>query len=788
MGCALFTGTFRLALVLCSLMVWGLGLPSSQASAASSGASAWGDNSSGQLGDGHEGFTTGRTAPIAVNGLTGVRTIASRGRDSLALLEDGTVDAWGDNNSGQLGDGTTTNSDVPVAVSGLSGVTAVASGGDHNLALLSDGNVMSWGWNASGPNDNVPVEVKGLSGVIAIAANNGYNLALLENGAVMEWPAGENNAPVEVQGLDEVTAIAAGSDSRLALLKNGSVMAWGSNEWGALGNGSEVEGEYSRVPVPVCAVDEKAPCKHDLTGVTSVSADWFDSLALLSDGTVVAWGWNGEGELGDGSEGLWKDAPVAVSDLSEVTAIANGNYHSLALLKTGTVEAWGNDEYGQLGDGRSGLEARSDVPVAVSGLGGVTAIAASEWDSLAITERAAPIPTITKVQPDQGPVGGGTSVTITGANLTGVTEVTFGSTNATSFKIESETEITAVSPPGTAGTINVGVASHGGLSAISSADQFSYAAPLIESESESNITDHRVTLEAQINPDGFETEYELWLECGIELQCGSAERVGFGRLPADDQSQDVSVALSDLTSGDSYRYWVVATDSDGLTKGAVRSFAATSSGSMPVSDTGGVSNLSQTGATLEGRIYPEGEGEQQFAYFFEYGASAAYGSSAPKSPGGTVGGGASCGLICESEKTDPKSVSVNLTGLEPGATYHYRLVSTDAEGYRSYGNDAVFTTDGEKLSPSTRVSETLSSVGNEQPGVLGVTPLNSPPAKTVKPESTPRTQKLAKALKACEKRARRQRATCRKQAERKYAVTAGNVDSKTGKLYQRRRR
>ena len=128
------------------------------ASATSYSAYAWGYNGFGELGN---GTSTGPdacayndpcgTTPAAVTGLSGVTAVSAGGVGfDLALLSTGTVEAWGDNRFGQLGDGTTTSSDVPVAVTGLSGVIAISAGGDFALALLSNGTVKAWGDDDTG--------------------------------------------------------------------------------------------------------------------------------------------------------------------------------------------------------------------------------------------------------------------------------------------------------------------------------------------------------------------------------------------------------------------------------------------------------------------------------------------------------------------------------------------------------------------------------------------------------------------------------------------------------------
>ncbi len=393
------------------------------ASAASSGAVAWGENEVGQLGN---GTTVNSDVPSAISGLGAVSAFAGGRRHSLALLSDGTVAAWGDNDWGQLGDGTHTGpstchaafavgsgytvpcSTKPVALSGLSGIVAIAAGAQHSLALLRDGTVMAWGDNEqgqlgegtrSGPDhcyteteptqcSTSPVPVGGLSEVTAIAAGQNFSLALLRNGTVVAW--GSNNmgelgngnsswaddVPTPVSGLSGVTSIAAGGDTGLALLGNGTVMAWGANEFGQLGDGSLTQ---SDVPVAVSG----------LSGVSSIAVGGANSLALLDDGTVMAWGSNISGALGNGTNtgpdecfplNFCSTTPIAVSGLGHVTAIAAGGGQSLALLSDGAVMAWGLNWDGQLGDG---TVQSSYTPIAVSALSHASAIAAGEDFTLA---------------------------------------------------------------------------------------------------------------------------------------------------------------------------------------------------------------------------------------------------------------------------------------------------------------------------------------------------------------------------------------------------------------------
>jgi alpha-tubulin suppressor-like RCC1 family protein len=305
-------------------------------------AMAWGADEFGQLGT----TTIPTDIPQPVSGLSGITAVAAGALDSLALLNNGKVMAWGLNDHGQLGDGTHAGPEhcsfsqpcakVPVEVSGLSGVIAVAAGFDHGLAALSNGTVMAWGNNSSGQLGNgtteesdVPVEVKGLSEVIAVAAGESFSLALLKGGTVEAWgynAQGElgdgkterSTVPVAVSGLAEVKAISAGTGTglqSLALLGDGTVRAWGSNVYGQLGDGTT---EDKHVPVAVSG----------LSGVSAVAAGTYHSLALLGNGTVMAWGNNSYHQLADGTAED-KHLPNAVAGVSGVTGIGAGGYHSL---------------------------------------------------------------------------------------------------------------------------------------------------------------------------------------------------------------------------------------------------------------------------------------------------------------------------------------------------------------------------------------------------------------------------------------------------------------------------
>ena len=367
---------------------------------------AWGYNSSGQLGN---ATTTNSSTPVQVSLPSGttVTAIAGGSAHSLALTSSGQVLAWGYNADGELGNGITTTTgcfciSTPVAVSLPSGitVTAIAGGQSHSLALTSTGQVLAWGSNSYGQlgngsttNSSTPVAVSLPSGttVTAIAAGDGHSLALTSSGQVLAWgwnfygqlgngttTNSSTPVPVSLPSGTTVTAIAVGFYHSLALTSSGQVLAWGWNFYGQLGNGTTTTTTSCQcIPTPV---QVSLPSG---TTVTAVAGGYGHSLALTSTGRMLAWGYNGYGELGNGST-TNSSTPVAVSLPSgtTVTAIAGGFYHSLALTSSGQVLAWGINNYGQLGNGTT---TNSSTPAVVSALQAVViAIAGGGYQSLTI--------------------------------------------------------------------------------------------------------------------------------------------------------------------------------------------------------------------------------------------------------------------------------------------------------------------------------------------------------------------------------------------------------------------
>ena len=330
---------------------------------------SWGANASGQLGD---GTVLQRSQPVYVKSidgtstLEGVQKVSTGTSHALALLEDGTVVAWGSNDQGQLGNGGISASSLPVAVSVLTGVTAIASGTKHSVALEEDGTVWAWGWNEYGQlgqgtssgKSTVPIQVKDptgqsvLTGIVALAADGNYCLALRSDGTLLAWggngggqlgdgTTSERDLPIVVPGLTGIQIISAGDESSsFAVDSDGLLWAWGQNRNGELGDGTAT---IRKSAVPVVGIS-------GLVGIADDGDSGGHALAVLSDGTVSSWGLNGDGQLGDGTTAT-RFSPASIVDFGSVELADAGAHHSLALLSDGSVWAWGSNGSGQLGIG-----------------------------------------------------------------------------------------------------------------------------------------------------------------------------------------------------------------------------------------------------------------------------------------------------------------------------------------------------------------------------------------------------------------------------------------------------
>jgi alpha-tubulin suppressor-like RCC1 family protein len=279
-----------------------------------------------------------------------VAEVGSSNSAQYALLTNGTVYAWGQGTNGQLGNGGTANSFyLPVQVKFPAGVKIASIPPDvmpynSGFAVDTTGHVWAWGANKGGE--------------FCLGNEKQYN------------------TPVRLP-FSDVTALA-GAGDHATFDADGTVYSCGNNQYGQLGDGST---QYSQKPVKVTGLGGQP--------VTSLVASWSNTGAVLSDGQYFDWGYNAAGQLGDGNFGTSSDVPVGVILPGRVTQAALGgslpaNGQTLVLLSDGSLYAWGNDAHYQLGDGRTASEDRPeriDVPFGVTyrslATGGYTSYAIS---------------------------------------------------------------------------------------------------------------------------------------------------------------------------------------------------------------------------------------------------------------------------------------------------------------------------------------------------------------------------------------------------------------------------
>jgi Regulator of chromosome condensation (RCC1) repeat len=282
-------------------------------------------------------------------GITSVAALSSGYSHDCALLEVGTIQCWGANDYGQLGVGTAAESDVlPSTVLGITDAAGVSAGYNETCAALADGTVRCWGVNSYGQlgdgtttDSSVPVTVLGLTDAVAACTGDGHSCARLRDGSVQCWGANsfgqlgngtttDSTVPVVVAGITNATTITCGDSHTCVLLNDGSIQCWGADGGG--GGGIEVIGALGNPTVT-------GDCKWDLT--PHIPNFPYPSMSVETTCTPI---------------------PVQVSGINNAVTVAAGYYTTCAVLTDGSVQCWGDNLDGQLGNGST---SNSILPVTV---------------------------------------------------------------------------------------------------------------------------------------------------------------------------------------------------------------------------------------------------------------------------------------------------------------------------------------------------------------------------------------------------------------------------------------
>jgi alpha-tubulin suppressor-like RCC1 family protein len=615
-------------------------------------------------------------------GLGRVTAISSGASHNLAIKEDATVVAWGNNSYGQAA--------VPAD---LSGVVAVAAGIFHSMALKNDGTVVAWGSNRDGE-ASVPVD---LSGVVAIAAGgrsaglsrHAHSVALKNDGTVVTWGNngyGQTSVPA---GLSGVVAIAAGGSHTVALKNDGTVVVWGDDFYGQTavpaglsGVVAIAAGSYHTLALKTDGtvvawgnnVSGQTSVPVDLSEVIAISGGGNHSVALRNDGTLVGWGRNTEGQL-----------PFP-ADLNSVLFVATGNGHLLALKEDGTVFAWGNNDSGQttLPTGLSGVVGvaaganhsvalKNDGTVVAWGkndggeatvpadLSGVSAIAVGESHTLALKGDGTVVAWGSDLH--------GSGKTVVPADLSGVVAVAAGSFHSMALKGDGTVVAWGRSPQS---GVPAGLS---GVVAIAAGGAHSLA----------------LKSDGTVVAWGGNSYGQTTIPAGLSGVVAIA-------------AANHSVALKDDGTVVAWGF-----NGGGETSGVAGLANVAAIGPhgraalVPLSPTLGLSSadtFNTTEATLRGRINANG---QMTSARFEFGTDTSY------------SGGSATLVLAPDDGTVMQSGDVNLAGLSPNTTYHYRLIATNPVGTTTSG-DETFHTPSIPFLTTTRardITETSALSGGE---------------------------------------------------------------------------
>lgn len=293
----------------------------------------------------------------------------STGRsNSVGLKNDGSLWTWGNNWYGQLGDGTNVYKTSPVQIGNTNWKSIISTPAeDYVMAIKSDNSLWGWGSNFMGilvstTNENItsPTEIGNAANLKSVAP--GVHILTIRTDGTL-WAKGNNtfgqlgDGTITDQNYNYIQigtdtnwkAVAVGVFHSIALKTDGTLWAWGYNSSGKLGDGTSID---KLVPTQIGTASDW----------TSVFAAVNHSLAIKNNGTLWAWGDNMTAQLGDGTY-LTKMTPIQIGTDSNWKSVVGGYNHTLALKTDGSLWSWGDNTSGQLGNGTN---AERIIPTAIS--------------------------------------------------------------------------------------------------------------------------------------------------------------------------------------------------------------------------------------------------------------------------------------------------------------------------------------------------------------------------------------------------------------------------------------